>query len=78
MISIVIRPVKDAKTVNYENLYVAEAGGINLCQVRAKTAQHAEAKLMECFKHELVGKTVDFNLEAWLESQKDKGEEKKV
>lgn len=68
MIGIVMRPV-DAPTVKHEKLYRATVGTIELCLVRAKNAQHAERKLMECFKHELTDKTIDYNLEAWLKEQ---------
>lgn len=62
MIQIVMRPVK-APVVNYEGLYSACAGGVELLRVRARNARHAEEKLMFCFRRELEGKTLDFDLE---------------
>lgn len=52
--------------VNYERLYVATIGPSRLCKVRARSAKHAEDKLMACFLHELPGKTIDFDLEKYL------------
>lgn len=68
MIGIVMRPVQ-APVVDYEHLYVATVGKIELCKVRAKNAQHAEKKLMECFLKDLPGKVIDFNLEKYLKSK---------
>lgn len=70
MITIVMRPVKDAKTVNYEGLYSAELGGAELCRVRAKNARHAEEKLVETLKFNVpAGTVIDYNLEKFKEER---------
>jgi len=67
MINIVMHlDAEDTGMVNYERLYVATVGSSQLCKVRARSAKHAEDKLMACFLHELPGKTIDFNLEKYL------------
>lgn len=66
MIQLVMKPEK-APVVNHEGLYSVRMNGEHLMHIRAKNAQHAEKKLAYCFKRELSGKTVDFNLEAFTE-----------
>ena len=66
MIQLVMKPEK-APVVNKENLYSVRMNGEHLMHVRARNAQHAEKKLAYCFKRELTGKTLDFNLEAFTE-----------
>lgn len=66
MIQIVMKPEK-APVVNHEGLYSVRLNGEHLMYVRAKNALHAEKKLIYCFKRELTGKTLSFNLEAFTE-----------
>ena len=66
MIQLVMKPEK-APVVNHEGLYSVRMNGEHLMHIRAKNAQHAEKKLAYCFKRELSGKTLDFNLEAFTE-----------
>ena len=63
MINLVMKPEK-APVVNREGLYSVRLNGEHLMHVRARNAAHAEKKLAYCFKRELTGKTLDFNLEA--------------
>lgn len=66
MIQLVMKPEK-APVVNREGLYSVRMNGEHLFHVRARNAPHAERKLAYCFKRELSGKTLDFNLEAFTE-----------
>ena len=66
MIQLVMKPEK-APVVNHEGLYSVRMNGEHLMHIRARNAQHAEKKLAYCFKRELSGKTLDFNLEAFTE-----------
>lgn len=66
MIQLVMKPEK-APVVNHEGLYSVRMNGEHLMHIRARNAQHAERKLAYCFRRELTGKTLDFDLEA-LES----------
>lgn len=66
MIQLVMKPEK-AAVVNKENLYSVRMNGEHLMHVRARNAPHAEKKLAYCFRRELTGKTLDFNLEAFAE-----------
>lgn len=67
MLVIKMTPVPRAPVVSGEGLYAAvlstdrshyEDLGL---KVRAKTALDAEKKLLFCFRHELKGKTLDFD-----------------
>lgn len=66
MIQLVMKPVK-APIVKREGLYSVRMNGEHLMHIRALNAPHAERKLAYCFKRELSGKTLDFNLEAFTE-----------
>lgn len=66
MLQLVMKPEK-APVVNREGLYSVRMNGEHLMHIRARNAQHAEKKLAYCFKRELSGKTLDFNLEAFTE-----------
>ena len=66
MIQLVMKPEK-APVVNREGLYSVRMNGEHLMHIRARNAPHAERKLAYCFKRELSGKTLDFNLEAFTE-----------
>lgn len=66
MIQLVMKPEK-APVVNHEGLYSVRMNGEHLMHIRARNAPHAERKLAYCFKRELSGKTLDFNLEAFTE-----------
>lgn len=68
MIQLVMKPEK-AAVVNKENLYSVRMNGEHLMHVRARNAPHAEKKLAYCFRRELTGKTLDFNLEAFTEGE---------
>lgn len=72
MIKIVMRP-KKAPIVNGEGLYGAEFNSEILMDIRAKTAAHAEDKLMFCFKRELTGKTLSFKLEDFVAADSSTG-----
>ena len=62
MIQLVMKPEK-APVVRHEGLYSVMMNGEPLFHVRARNAAHAERKLSYCFRKELSGKTLDFNLE---------------
>jgi hypothetical protein len=66
MIQLVMKPVR-APIVNREGLYSVRMNGEHLMHIRARNAPHAERKLAYCFRRELSGKTLDFNLEAFTE-----------
>ena len=66
MIQLVMKPER-APIVKREGLYSVRMNGEHLMHIRAKNAPHAERKLAWCFKRELSGKTLDFNLEAFTE-----------
>ena len=66
MIQLVMKPER-APIVKREGLYSVRMNGEHLMHMRAKNAPHAERKLAWCFKRELSGKTLDFNLEAFTE-----------
>ena len=70
MIQLVMKPEK-APVVNHEGLYSVRMNGEHLMHIRARNAPHAERKLAYCFRRELSGKTLDFNLEE-LENGEDK------
>lgn len=62
MICIVMKPVHGAPSVKGEGLYDAVfRGGERLFRVRARNALAAEEKVMIVFRHELRGKSIDFN-----------------
>lgn len=68
MISIRFVPER-APVVRRERLYsaVCARGGVYTplgLKVRARSAAHAEEKVLFCFRRELRGKTLDFSLEA--------------
>ena len=62
MIQLVMKPER-APIVKREGLYSVRMNGEHLLHIRARNAPHAERKLAYCFKRELSGKTLDFNLE---------------
>ena len=66
MIQLVMKPER-APIVKREGLYSVRMNGEHLMHIRARNAPHAERKLAYCFKRELSGKTLDFNLEAFTE-----------
>jgi len=68
MIGITMKPVEGMKCRRGERLYAVMVGQEELCRVVAKDAAHAERKLMACFRHELPGHVIDFDLEAWEKS----------
>lgn len=74
MIQLVMKPEK-APVVNHEGLYSVRMNGEHLMHIRARNAPHAERKLAYCFKRELSGKTLDFNLEAFTEGGQLEDEE---
>jgi len=69
MITLKFVPVQSAPVVNSERLYDVmwsqdRANYSNLgLKVRAKTALIAERKLLYCFRRELKGKTLSFDLD---------------
>lgn len=75
MIQLVMKPER-APIVKREGLYSVKMNGEHLFHVRARNAPHAERKLAYCFKRELSGKTLDFNLEELKDGEgKDRAEE---
>lgn len=60
-LNIVMKPVK-AKVVHGEGLYLAVMNHQDgLCYIRAKNSYEAERKMSIVFRHEIKGKTIDFN-----------------
>lgn len=70
MIQIVMKPEK-APVVNHEGLYSVRMNGEHLMHIRALNAAHAENKLTFCFRRELSGKTLDFDLRAAMKTKED-------
>lgn len=71
MIQIVMKP-EPAPTVRGESLYRAVFNQKDaIFTVRAKNAAHAELKVLEAFKFNLTGKTIDYNVESWLQSKRE-------
>ena len=69
MIQIVFKPEK-APVVRGESLYRAVFNQKDtVFTVRAKNAAHAELKVLEAFKFNLTGKTIDYDVESWLQSK---------
>lgn len=69
MIQIVFKPEK-APIVRGESLYRAVFNQKDaVFTVRAKNAAHAELKVLEAFKFNLTGKTIDYDVESWLQSK---------
>lgn len=67
MIQLLAKPMK-APIINREGLYtilmkVGNGEYKELLSVRARTGAHAEEKLAFCFRHELTGKIINFNME---------------
>lgn len=57
-----MKPVHGAPSVKGEGLYDAVfRGGERLFRVRARNAPAAEEKVMVVFRHELAGKSIDFD-----------------
>ena len=85
MITLKFVPVQSAPVVNSERLYDVmwsqdRANYSNLeLKVRAKTALIAERKLLYCFRRELKGKTLSFDLDKVpkLDDNGDAGKESK-
>lgn len=75
MLCFVLKPVK-APVVNGENLYDVRVNGESLFRVRARNAASGERKVMVCFRHELTGRTLNFNLGDFPDYDKEKNEEK--
>lgn len=77
MIQIVMKPVPGEGVVNRETLYTALFNGEDVgLRVRGLRASHAEAKMMVVFREQLRGKTVDYDLERYLEGKEnEKAEE---
>lgn len=75
MIQIVMKPDYDAKVVSGENLYMCFVNGEDIgLRVRGRKAAHAEEKLMEVFRFDLKGKTLDYDLEAYRKNKEEKGQ----
>ena len=73
MIQMVMKPDK-APIVRGESLYrVVFNQKDTVFTVRAKNAAHAELKVLEAFKFNLTGKTIDYDVEAWLQSKRENG-----
>ena len=76
MLCFVLKPAK-APVVNGENLYDVRVNGEPLFRVRAKNAGLGERKVMVCFRHELTGRTLNFNLGDFPEYDKENDNEGK-
>lgn len=75
MIQIVMKPEK-APVVRGESLYRAVFNQKDtVFKVRAKNAAHAELKVLEAFKFNLAGKTIDYDVESWLQSKREEDKE---
>jgi len=73
MIQIVMKPDYDVKPESGENLYKCLFNGEDVgLRVWGRRASHAEEKMMVIFREQLKGRTVDYDLEAYLESKKGK------
>ena len=70
MLCFVLKPAK-APVVNGENLYDVRVNGEPLFRVRARNAGLGERKVMVCFRHELTGRTLNFNLGDFPEYDKE-------
>ena len=71
MIQIVFKPER-APVVRGESLYRAVFNQKDtVFKVRAKNAAHAELKVLEAFKFNLTGKTIDYDVESWLQSKRE-------
>ena len=77
MIQIVMKPTPGEGVVHGETLYTALFNGEDVgLRVRGLRASHAEAKMMVVFREQLKGRTVDYDLERYLEGKKnEKAEE---
>ena len=77
MIQIVMKPTPGEGVVRGETLYMALFNGEDVgLRVRGLRASHAEAKMMVVFREQLKGRTVDYDLERYLERKKnEKAEE---
>ena len=78
MLCFVLKPVPKAGVVKGETLYDVRVNGEQLFQVRAKNAALGERKIMACFRHELTGRTLNFNLEDFPDYDKEKDEGKRT
>ena len=72
MIRVVMKPVPGGGVVDGETLYAALFNGENVgLRVRGMRASHAEAEMMVIFREQLKGRTVDYDLERYLEEKAD-------
>ena len=72
MIQIVMKPTPGEGVVDRETLYTALFNGEDVgLKVRGLRASHAEAKMMVVFREQLKGKTVDYDLERYLEGKEN-------
>ena len=76
MLCFVLKPFPKAGIVRGETLYNVRVNGERLFQVRARNAAVGERKIMVCFRHELAGRTLNFNLGDFPEYDKEKDEGK--
>lgn len=71
MIQIVMKPDYEAGIKDREPLYKVLFNGEDVgLRVRGLKAAHAEEKLMEIFRAQLNGKTVDYSLEEYRKNMK--------
>jgi hypothetical protein len=67
MIQIVMKPTPGEGVVDRETLYTALFNGEDIgLRVRGLRASHAEEKMMVIFREQLKGKTVDYDLDAYI------------
>ena len=73
MIQIVMKPTPGEGVVHGETLYTALFNGEDVgLRVRGLRASHAEAKMMVVFREQLKGRTVDYDLEAYIKRKDSK------
>lgn len=71
-----MKPVPGEGVVNRETLYTALFNGEDVgLKVRGLRASHAEEKMMVVFREQLKGKTVDYDLERYLEGRRKENED---
>ena len=72
MMQLVMDPTPGEVVVNRESLYTALFDGEDVgLRVRGLRASHAEEKMMVVFREQLKGKTVDYDLERYLEGKEN-------
>lgn len=77
VIQIVMKPTPGEGVVHGETLYTALFNGEDVgLRVRGLRASHAEAKMMVVFREQLKGRTVDYDLEAYIKRKDEDGKDR--